>query len=118
MPKALCGTLIKESLTDDRVLDLLEIKEVQIWKATNHTPNQPAYWTAIAFSAGPECFLAELADSLRPEWYVDLSSSREKIVVLPHRVIRYPIGDAEGRKSAVEACRLAGIPETQIDWKE
>jgi len=118
MPKALCGTLIKESLRDDRVLDLLEIVEVQIWKAANHTPDQPAYWTAITFSAGTECFLATLADSLKPQWYVDLSSSREKIVVLPHRVIRYPLGDAEGRKSAEAACRQAGISETQINWKE
>ena len=118
MPKALCGTLIKESLIDDRVLDLLAIREVQIWKAANHTSHQPAYWTAITFSTDIEGFLAALADSLKPQWYVDLSSSREKIVVLPHRVIRYPIGDAEGRKSAVEACRLAGIPENQIDWKE
>ena len=118
MPRAFSGTLIKESLMDDGVLDLLAIRDVQIWKAENHTSSQPAYWTAIAFSSDTEGFLTTLADALKPEWYVDLSNSREKIVVLPHRVIRYPIGDAEGRKCAVEACRQAGIPETQIDWKE
>lgn len=39
------GLLIKESLSDERILDFVEIKNVEIWV----TNNNPKYWTAVSF---------------------------------------------------------------------
>lgn len=41
------GLLVKESLSDEKILDCIEIKNVDIWA----TDNTPKYWTAISFSS-------------------------------------------------------------------
>ena len=46
------GLLFKESLADERILDLVEIKEVALW-VTDHNPK---YWTAISFVSDDACF--------------------------------------------------------------
>lgn len=115
MDNLLRGTIIKESLADEAILGRLKILDVQIWKSENHTPSQPAYWTAISFSADTEGFPAALADALKPEWYVDMSDGREKFIV--PRVIRYLLGDGEGEKRAAGMPPGCKVPETQIDGK-
>ncbi len=112
------GTIIKESLADDRVLDEIEIRGVEIWKAENHTADQPAYWTAIFFHADSQRFPDELANALKNGWYVDLSDCGDKVLVFRHKIIRYPAGDAAGRLRAAAYCREIGVPESQIDWKD
>ena len=112
------GTLIKESLSDETVLDLITIKKAEIWKAENHTVNQPKYWTAIFFVSDSEKFIDELSESLKDEWYVDLNTNQEKIIVFKNKVIRYDFGDSMGKQQAIDYCRNIGIPESQIDWSE
>ncbi|MCE5344153.1 MAG: hypothetical protein LLF96_11310 [Eubacteriales bacterium] len=118
MQKTMTGTLIKESLANDLVLDLVKIEKVEVWKAENHAPDQPKYWTAIIFSTDADRFLPELSHCLKEKWYVDLNSPSEKIIVFAHKVIRYRLGDPSGRQQAIGYCREIGIPESQIDWSE
>lgn len=66
------GTLIKESLSNESILDLITIKKVEIWKAENHTVNQPKYWTSIFFVPDSEKFIDQLSESPKDKWYVDL----------------------------------------------
>ena len=112
------GTLIKESLADERILDLLEIRGAEIWKAENHTADQPKYWTATFFHAESEGFIVELSRSLKDSWYVDLSDRAHKVLVFRNKVIRYLPGDAAGKRRAEEYCRSIGVPESQIDWND
>lgn len=113
------GLLIKESLSDETVLDLLEIEKVEIWKSENHSINQPKYWTAISFCSNEKEFISKLAMSIKnKEWYVDINSEEEKIIVFKDNVIRYNIGDKDEKQKAMDCCRKNGIPESQIDWGE
>lgn len=116
------GTIIKESLIDDDVLELVDIKDAAILRADNHIPSQPLYWTAIAFetkrAVKDEIFLERLKGSLRDDWYVDLHDDVEKILVFKGKILRYQKGDMIGKLEAVNYCRQMGIPETQIDWSE
>lgn len=110
------GTIIKESLSDDFILDKLSIKGVEIWKADNHTPLQPKYWTAIFFETKEADFIDILSDVLKEGWYVDLRNGEKEILVFKHKVIEYNVNDVNGKKTAMEYCRHIGIPESQIDW--
>jgi len=112
------GTIIKESLAEEAILDLVAIEGAEIWKAENHTADQPSYWTAIFFSTEADGFINKLSYALKEGWYVDLSDGAEKVLVFKNRVIRYPLGDAAGKQRAAAYCRKIGVPESQIDWKE
>ena len=112
------GLLIKESLLDDSIMDLIEIKNVEIWKSENHSITQPKYWTAISFKTENTTFIEALSKSIVSyEWYVDWSDNINKIVVLKDHVIKYPIGDIHEKQKAMEVCRKIGIQDNQIDWK-
>lgn len=113
------GLLIKESLSDETVLDLIKIENVEIWKSENHSINQPKYWTAISFSTNEKDFISRLSKSIKnKEWYVDLSNDNEKIIVFKDNVIQYRIGDITGKQNAIEFCKKIGIKEAQIDWND
>lgn len=112
------GILIKESLSDELVLDLLSIEKVEIWKAENHTVSQPKYWTAISFYTNSEQFLDALSKALKEEWYVDMNTDLEKIIVFKDKVIQYKYEDLIGNQKAIDYCREIGVPESQIDWPE
>jgi hypothetical protein len=112
------GIIIKESLLDELILDLIVIEKVEIWKAENRVVNQPKYWTAITFNANSEEFTNELSKALKEEWYVDLGNNIEKIIVFKNKVIKYKLGDLNGKQQAIDYCRKIGVPESQIDWCE
>lgn len=112
------GTILKESLSDEQVLDHVEIVHVEVWRVDHHTPFQPKYWTAISFETQSLLFLDQLARGLKEKWYVDLNDGEYKILVFKDKIIRYPFGDTQGKKQAVEYCREIGIPESQIDWPD
>ena len=70
------GLLLKESLTDESVLDVVKVTKTEVWDADNPSPIQPKKWTAISFEADDEkldTFLDKLSKSLKPKaWFVDL----------------------------------------------
>lgn len=112
------GLLIKESLINDSILDLVNIKNTEIWISENHSATQPKYWTAINFETNNPNFLEELSKSIIDyQWYVDLSSESEKIVVLKNHVIKFPLDNQKEKENAMELCKNLGIKENQIDWE-
>lgn len=112
------GTLIKESISNESILDMVVIENVEIWIAENRSANQPKYWTAIFFRVNDDAFINKLADVLYKGWYVDLGDNEHKIVVLKNKVIKYKVGDAKGKAGAIKYCKKARIPESQIDWND
>ena len=57
------GLLIKESLSDERILDYVEITNVDIWV----TDNNPKYWTAVSFVSNCAEFPEKLSKALRED---------------------------------------------------
>lgn len=114
------GVIIKESLEKEDILGRIDIQKVELWPAPNHMIGQPAYWTAIHFSCKGNDLPDILSDSLKDSlWYVDMREDiTHTVIVLKGNIIRYSLGDAAGKEKAREACKKAGIPETQLDWTD
>ena len=112
------GLLIKESLEDERLLDLVEVQKVELWA----TDNRPKYWTAITFESRVPDFPEKLSRALMSggsvTWYVDFDRDGIKYIVLRGHVLTYPIGDAQAKKRVMETCLTLGIPAHQLDWEE
>ena len=112
------GVILKESLQNDDMLGLIKIQKVELWPAPNHAKGQPAYWTAIHFISDeidlPSILSYSLKDTL---WYVDMrEGNTHTVIVLKDTIIRYPLGDINGKQKAQEACKRAGVPDSQLDW--
>jgi hypothetical protein len=116
------GLLLKESLQDDRILDLVRITGTETWEVQNAAAYQPSTWTAISFETDDDqadTFAEQLSGVLQARgWYVSGATDTQMIVVFPGKVFRYPIGDAAQRTAAQQFGRTVGIPESQLDWGE
>lgn len=108
------GILIKESVSDENILDCLDINKVEIWK----TSDNPKYWTAIFFTSNYPDFPASVSKVLIGNWFVDFKDGNTKYVVFKEKVLKYEIGN-QGEKSQVLCeCRKMGIPDSQLNWSE
>ena len=114
------GTLVKESIEDDSVLDLLNIHKVELW----NTGGKPKYWTILYFSSAHADFPEQvskvlIADEARGgNWFVDFKAGNLKYVVFRNKVLKYHIGDAEEKEAVCEECRKLGITEEEMNWTE
>lgn len=113
------GLLIKESISDENILDYLEINKVEIWK-TNDTTK---YWTMIYFTSKYYDFPERLSKVMMARandgnWYCDFKTGNTKIIVFKDKILKYEIGDSKQKSMVVEECRKQGIPKEQMDWSE
>ncbi|MDD6326866.1 MAG: hypothetical protein Q4D54_08675 [Eubacteriales bacterium] len=112
------GLIIKESLSDESILDYVHILNVEIWK----TENKPRYWTAITFESDDDMFPEKLSKAMKENkempWYVDLSKNGIKYIILKNNVLKYTIGNAAEKAAVICRCRELGVDEKQLDWSE
>ncbi len=114
------GTLVKESVEDDSILDLLNVHKIELW----NTGGKPKYWTILYFSSAHADFPEQIAKVMIADedrggnWFVDFKAGNEKYVVFRDKVLKYHLGNA-GEKAAVCAeCRKLGITEDEMNWAE
>ncbi len=108
------GCIIKESINDELILDLVKIEKTEIWK----TDDIPKYWTAIFFESNVKDFPEKLSKVLTGNWYVDLKIDNTKIIVFKNKVLKYIIGNSAEKEIVLDYCKKMGIPEKQMDWSE
>ena len=114
------GILIKESITDDSVIDLLHVHKVELWK----TGGKPKYWTALFFTCDKKDFPEQISRVMvsNPDhdgnWFVDFKSGNEKYIVLKDRILKYQIGNQAEKNSVCSECRKMGILDEQMNWPE
>lgn len=114
------GTLIKESLTDDRILDLINIHKVELWKVSG----TPRYWTVLSFTCAQENFPNEIAKVMLADpdrggnWFVDFKSGNVKYIVFRDKVLKYHIGNQAEKAVVCEECRKLGISDAEMNWTE
>ncbi len=116
------GLLLKESLDDESVLDLLHITRTQTWQVHNAAPHQPNIWTALSFEveqAQAEAVVDALSRALKPRgWFINASTAAHVFVLFPGKIFKYVRGDPIGREAAKAHGRTLDIPESQLDWSE
>ena len=115
------GLLLKESLSDERVLNLIKIIKTEIWHPKNATDFQPKTWTAIYFQ-GEENKVDQLVDkfskTLKARWYLNIKVGDTIYVIYPKKVFKYPSGNKLKRVEAIIYGQKEGIPDSQLDWNE
>ena len=116
------GLLLKESLADTRVLDLLHITSSESWPVSNAASYQPTVWTALSFetdSSQSDAIADKLSQALKAQgWYINASTETHVYVIFPNKVFKYLKGDSIARGEASRYALSIGIPKDQLDWEE
>lgn len=114
------GVLIKESLTDDGIIDYLNVHKIELWNAGG----KPKYWTALFFSSDKKDFPEQISKVMAADadkggnWFVDFKAGNEKYIVFRDKILKYEIGNQNEKEYVCEECRKRGILEEQMNWPE
>lgn len=114
------GTLIKESIDDDSIIDYMNVNKIELW----NTGGKPKYWTVLFFTSDRKDFPEHMskvmiADADRGgNWFVDFKAGNEKYIVFRNKVLKYQIGDKEEKDYVCAQCRSQGISDEEMNWSE
>lgn len=114
------GVLIKESITEDSVIDLLHVHKVELW----NTGGKPKYWTVLFFTCDRKDFPEQISKVMvsNPEggvnWFVDFKSGNTKYVVFKDKILKYQIGNQTEKDYVRSECRKMGIADEEMNWPE
>ena len=115
------GTILKESLESFDCLNQINIVNQEEWFPQNHTDFQPEKWTAIFFENNDENIsnvVKTLSLCIKEKWYIDISAENSKYIIFRNKIFKYNYSDKTGKEEALEYGKLAGIPESQLDWPD
>lgn len=114
------GMLIKESVFDDTVIDLLNVHRVELW----NTGGKPRYWTVLFFSSDRQDLPQQLSRAMRTNmeggksWFADFRQGNTKYIVFRDKILSYQIGDPKQKAFVCNECRKMGIADEEMNWKE
>lgn len=105
------GALIKESVTDDAIIDLLNVHRIELW----NTEGKPKYWTVLFFSSNKKDFPEQISKVMVSDpdnggnWFVDFKAGNEKYIVFKNKILKYRIGNQSEKDYVCAECRKMGI---------
>ena len=114
------GVLIKESITDDTIIDLLNIHKIELW----NTGGKPKYWTVLFFTSDKKDFPEQISKVMGTDpdnggnWFVDFKAGNVKYIVFKDKILKYQIGNQAEKDCVCDECRKMGIPNEAMNWSE
>ena len=108
------GAIIKETLTDELLLDFLTIDKVEIWK----TSEAIQYWTMIFFHSDAEDLPERLSRTISEGWFADMKAGDIKYIIFRDKILKYQIGNQDEKEQVLDYMRERGIPDEQFGWSE
>ena len=114
------GVLIKESVTDDTIIDLLNVHKIELW----NTGGKPKYWTVLFFTSDKKDFPEQVSKVMgtSPDnggnWFVDFKAGNEKYIVFKDKILKYQIGNPKEKDYVCDECRKMGITDGEMNWSE
>ncbi len=106
------GTIVQESLVDDRILNDFD---TIAYKVTDEE-NPYERWHLITVLTNEES-IEKLSKNLKPEkWYAHFWNGDDVIAVFPNKTFQFKHSDKSTWKEAVEYGKSLGIPEEQLDF--
>ena len=114
------GVLIKESLSDDTIIDLINVHKIELW----NTGGKPKYWTVLFFTSDIKDFPEQIARVMREDsdsdgnWFVDFKSGNIKYIVFKDKILKYHIGNQTEKMNVCAECRKLGISDEEMKWSE
>ena len=114
------GVLIKESLSDDSIIDLLNVHKIELW----NTGGTPKYWTMLFFTSTRKDFPEQVSKVMLSvqdkgeNWFVDFKSGNQKYIVFKDKILKYQIGNQIEKDYVCAECRKMGISDSEMNWSE
>lgn len=114
------GILIKESVMDDSIIDLLNVHKIELW----NTGGKPKYWTVLFFTSNKRDFPEQIAKVMVSDpksggnWFVDFKAGNEKYIVFKDKILKYKIGNQAEKEAVCVQCRKMGITDGEMKWSE
>lgn len=114
------GILIKESVTDDSIIDYLNVHKIELW----NTGGEPKYWTVLYFTSDKKDFPERISEVMISDpdkggnWFVDFKAGNEKYIVFRKKILKYQIGNLQEREYVCDECRKMGISDDEMNWAE
>ena len=114
------GVLIKESVTDDAIIDFLNVHKIELW----NTGGKPKYWTVLFFTSDKKDFPEQIAKVMVSDpdnggnWFVDFKAGNQKYIVFKDKVLKYRIGNQAEKDYVCDECRKMGISDGEMNWSE
>lgn len=114
------GALIKESVTDDSIIDLINVHKIELW----NTGGKPKYWTVLFFTSDKKDFPEQIAKVMSTDpdnggnWFVDFKAGNVKYIVFKDKILQYQIGDQAEKDLVCAECRKMGISDAEMNWGE
>ncbi len=114
------GVLIKESVTDDSIIDMLNIHKIELW----NTGGTPKYWTVLFFTSDKNDLPEKISKVMVSDpdnggnWFVDFKAGNEKYVVFKDKILKYQIGNCTEKEYVCAECRKMGISDKEMNWSE
>jgi len=112
------GLLLKESLRDLDVLNLVKITKIEKWDVPDAVNYQPKIWTAISFEGekdNVEEIVEKMSKAIKEKWYLNISTENMEYVVFFNKIFKYPKGNDKTKKQTIEYGISIGIPKRQLD---
>lgn len=114
------GVLIKESVSDDTIIDSINVHKMELWNAGG----KPKYWTVLFFTSDKRDFPEQISKVMISDpdnggnWFVDFKAGNEKYIVFKDKILRYRIGNQAEKDHVCAECRKLGILDEQMNWSE
>lgn len=114
------GVLIKESVTDDAIIDLLKVHKIELW----NVGGKPKYWTVLFFTSDRKDFPEQISKVMISDrnnggnWFVDFKAGNKKYIVFKEKILKYQIGNQEEKADVCAECRKMGITDEEMNWSE
>lgn len=112
-PRKFRGTIVQESLEDDRILNRFEHLSFRVTDDEN-----PADRWHLFVVAGTEDEIKKLADFIKPTgWYAHFWEGDDVIAVFHNNTFMFKHSDKSTWKEAVEFGKSVGVPEEQLTFE-
>ncbi len=106
------GTIVQESLIDDRILN--EFRFLGFRVTNKEKPEER--WHLFTVEA-TETVIVKLSKYIKPEkWYAHFWNGDNIIAIFSNKVFRFKFSDKSSWKEAVEYGKSIGIPGGQLDF--
>ena len=112
--------MIKESVTDDTIIDLLNVHKIELW----NTGGKPKYWTVLFFTSDKKDFPEQVSQVMGTDpdnggnWFVDFKAGNVKYIVFKDKILKYQIGNQAEKDYVCNECRKMGISDGEMNWSE
>ena len=105
------GTIVEESLNDNRVINNFKIIGFRI----SSDDNPEDRWHLYTVSVTPED-MEQLSKNIKPKWYMHFWRNREVVVIFSGQKFEFNYDDKSSWIPAVEYGLSIGISKEQLDF--